>query len=127
MIDFVNEILQFDFVVDSYIPILIRVLIFTAILFITAVILEALIHSIKSKLINNILLIFEVLVVAAACTFLIISSFMLFILPVLLCIVAVKFSLMHAITGCNEFTIGLISILICLSALAGFAVVTLKE
>ena len=131
MINFINTVLQFDFVIDTYFPLLVKLLIiisgFIASLFIFAII-SALIENvipIISKIIDNILIIISTIGIIIVILFIL----MIFILPILLTSIALKFYLMGLILN-NEFINGIISIIICIfvtAIIAGLGINIIKD
>lgn len=127
MIDFVNNSLQFEFVTSCYIPVLLRVFLATVIAFVLTIFLEGIFNHIKNKLLNKILFPIGILAVVFTCTLLILLAFMVFILPVLLTIIALKIYIMDINSGYNEFMCGLLSTFICFAVVTVIGLLALKD
>lgn len=114
MIEFINSVLQFDFIVEKFFPIIVKLLIFSAItggltgLFI--MISSAAADTIFEKFMNIIsctLIILFLIVFTLCVTFII-------MIPIFLCTIALKLYIMSLITSGSEFIIGIISAFICI-------------
>ena len=113
MINHINEVLSFPFVVDSFIPLILKIFIASLIVGGVVIISGALSYFIKNSVINGILS----LIAVGACCIVVLEVLFLVILiaalPLLLCTIAVKMFLLNIITGIPEVVLGIIAAIIC--------------
>lgn len=127
MIEFINSALQFDFVIESYLPVAIRLFILGGCVFIIDVVLEGINSLFKAgSIFRTLFTAIEVITVFITGVLFGLVIFMVIIFPVLLSIIAIKFYIID-IFALSKILAGIISTVLCFSIIAILGIWVVKD
>lgn len=119
MIDVINNTLQFDFVINTYLPAIVKVFIPLLISVGIALIFITIGNLLKSTIIKKVFYIFGTIAVVAFCITIAIIGIMGVMMPILLSIIAIKFYAISIFTSIPEVAAGIGSTILCFAIVAG--------
>lgn len=119
MIDAINNTLQFDFVIDTYLPAIVKLFIPLIIISVIAFIFIIIGNIFKPNIIKKIFYIFGTIGTVGSCLILIVVGLMGIMMPILLSIIAIKFYAMSIFNSIPEIAAGIGSTILCFAIVAG--------
>lgn len=119
MSEVINNTLQFDFVINAYLPAIIKLFIPLLISMAGSFIFIIIGNVIKIDIIKKVFYIFGTISIVIMCILLVIIGLMCIVMPILLSIIAIKFYAMSVFTSIPEIAAGIGSTILCFAIVAG--------